>query len=97
MENSAENVVACNEHGEAIATFICCHLVQGERLEWFSGDIDDETSYPDAWCGKCHESYLKEGEWNEKSENAVGVGTIQLICHHCYEKIKKRCRCFIVK
>lgn len=81
--------VECNIHGEAPATFICCHLGDGENLGFnLAFDPDDEDClYPDAWCDKCDEVLEKEGEWNDTSE---AFANIKLVCSECYKQIRER-------
>ena len=42
---------------------------------------------PNAWCDKCNEIYLKEGEWNDQSEKFAQV---TMICSHCYDESMER-------
>ena len=88
---SQEREIDCCEHGKAIATYVCKHLVERSNSEWHSAEPDEEDPWPDAWCGKCHRHYALEGEWNDTSEHAAGTDSIKLICHHCYERFKANC------
>ena len=86
------DTLECCTHGAAYATYVCEHLVQESSYQWFSCEPDDDVQWPDSWCHLCHEHFLAEGEWNEKSEVAAGSpSTIKLLCHHCY--LAKRAAC----
>ena len=79
--------VQCGDHGPAIATFVCRHLVLGSGLGFYWAE-DPDDPYPDAWCGRCEEVRVREGgEWNDVSEAFTKV---TLICHHCYEGARAR-------
>jgi hypothetical protein len=84
----SEEKFHCTTHGEANEAYVCEHLVKASGLSWCSRRPDKESPWPDAWCGKCHVAYEREGEWNEASE--VGVN-IEIICHRCYERTKAEC------
>ncbi len=80
--------IHCKTHGEAVAAYVCEHLVGASGLSWHSRRPDDESPWPDAWCGKCHMAYEREGEWNDTTEGEVNI---QLICDQCYERTKVEC------
>jgi len=84
-----ENLVECEAHGETEATFVCQHLVGGEKLGFNLGYDPDRPDdlWPDAWCNHCEEAFLEEGEWNEQSEK---IASIKLICTSCYENTRAR-------
>lgn len=87
-----EYMVECCSHGKAQATFVCSHLVDGEDKNWYSSKPDQEDAYPDAWCGKCHIHFLKEGEWNDSAEEAAGgADALKILCCHCYSNRKEQC------
>ena len=87
-----DRTVECCTHGKALATFVCSHLVTGENLEWHSEIPDDADLHPDAWCGICHETFNKYGEWTEEAEKEVGAhSSIKILCSHCYENKRDAC------
>ena len=90
------NKVTCENHGEANETFVCEHLVGASGANWYSAEPTENDPWPSAWCMKCHESFLQEGEWNEKSENSASL-TAKLLCHCCYEETKTKCNVLLVK
>ena len=91
-DDELPEVIHCDEHGEAYPTFICRHLITGESTEWFSAEPIEEDPWPHAWCSICHEHFLAEGEWNEKSEEDADIAeVIQILCHCCYEDAKSEC------
>lgn len=77
-----DNHISCAEHGDAHATFVCKHIIKNPSQQWFSDFPSENKPWPDAWCAKCDDEYLKEGEWNEKSEPCL---EIKIFCSHCYE------------
>ena len=92
VTTSDRESVECTMHGPAYATYVCRHLIEGSNKQWYAGEVDDEHPWVDSWCGICHEFYEAEGEWNEKSEAAAEMGkNLKLLCHHCYERIRKTC------
>jgi hypothetical protein len=81
--------IECTTHGMADPTFVCQHLVKGEKLGFHVGydpEIQDELC-PDAWCNQCEETLNSEGEWNETSE---AFADIKLLCSQCYEIARDR-------
>lgn len=82
----------CREHGEAHATYVCRHLIEGTNTNWYSAEPDEENPWPDSWCGICNQFFEAEGEWNEKSEQAADIGAnLKLLCHHCYTGYRSKC------
>ena len=80
--------VTCGTHGEAYEAYVCEHLIGASGLKWYSHEPSEENPWPDAWCGRCHTEFEREGEWNETSEASVNI---KLICHQCYERTKAKC------
>ncbi len=78
----------CTTHGEANEAYVCEHLVKASGLSWHSRPPDEESPWPDAWCGDCHNVFAREGEWNETTEGEV---RIKLICSLCYVHTKAKC------
>jgi hypothetical protein len=88
---SEQDPIECDTHGTAFQTFVCRHLLEGTNRDWYSADPDAENSWPDSWCGICHEHYEREGEWNEKSELSANLGNnLKLLCHLCYDSKRKQ-------
>lgn len=80
MSNS-DKKVECDTHGTVNATFVCQHLVGGEKLGFnfgYNPESPDDL-YPDAWCNECEYALETEGEWNDKSEKFT---EIKLLCAH---------------
>lgn len=87
--SESDNKVECNTHGTTNATFLCQHLIVGEKLGFNLG-YDQENPHdlcPDAWCDECEKVLNSEGEWNETSEEFAGI---KLLCSHCYEGVRER-------
>lgn len=90
MDNQDE--LECCTHGKAIATYVCKHLIEGTNKEWHCREPDEETPWPDSWCGICHQHFISEGEWNEISEAAAEISeNIKLLCNQCYEHRQISC------
>ncbi len=84
--------INCLEHGEAVTTYVCDHLIKGQNHEWHCREPDAETPWPDSWCGICHQHFEDEGEWNEFSEVAADLPHhIKLLCNQCYENLRAKC------
>jgi len=88
MVNGSKQV-ECADHGTGFATYACEHLVSNPAQEWFSREPDEEHKWPDAWCSTCDTFFQEQGEWNEKNESKL---KIQLLCHHCYERLRSEGR-----
>jgi len=87
--NASNNKVECSTHGTTDATFVCRHLVDGQKLG-FNVGYDPENPYDlcsDAWCDECEKVLDAEGEWNDESEK---FADIRLLCSSCYEDIRER-------
>jgi hypothetical protein len=77
----------CADHERGFSTYVCEHLVVNPGQEWFSQEPDEEHKWPDAWCAACDAFFQQQGEWNEKNESRI---KIELICHHCYERLRSQ-------
>jgi hypothetical protein len=60
------SLIECPIHGDQLPAFICRHLQYGEKIGFHTPDDPPEKEWPfkNAWCDKCHEVLLEEGEWN---------------------------------
>lgn len=78
-------MVECAEHGPNQETFVCHHLVHGQRLgcHYFS-ELDNPR--PDAWCSKCEEIRVEHDGWNGESEKLTKV---VVLCGACYDRTKR--------
>lgn len=87
--NDSEQKVCCETHGSGTATFLCKHLLEGEKRGFHVGYDPKQpyALYPDAWCDECDTVLDKEGEWNEVSENFADV---KMVCSDCYQEIRER-------
>lgn len=87
--SDSDTKVECGKHGATTATYVCQHLVKGEKLGFNQGYDPDNPDdlYPDAWCDECNKVLEDEGEWNDKSEGFAGI---KLLCSHCYEETRER-------
>lgn len=87
--SDSESPVNCETHGAGSATFLCQHLVQGEKRGFNAGyDPEDPCAlFPDAWCDECEAVLDRDGEWNDVSESLAGV---TMVCSGCYQEIRAR-------
>ena len=85
---SDENkIMQCPRHGEGHVTYVCQHLVNGNKLGFYHGQDGDDPR-PDAWCAECDKELMaQKGEWNDISEKALGV---TVMCQNCYDEIRVR-------
>ena len=85
---SESETVECDRHGHRRKTYVCDHLLDGEKQGFVWSPDEPENPYPDAWCLACDRVRLEHGEkWNPQSEALI---TVRLVCSDCYEEIKER-------
>lgn len=87
--SDSNDLIECPKHGRRDATFVCCHLVGGEKRGFNLGYDPDKPHQlqPDAWCNECERMVEQEGEWNEKSE---AFADIKILCAVCYEQSREK-------
>lgn len=87
--SDSDKKVECDTHGAAEATFVCQHLVGGEKLGFNLGYDPEHPDdlYPDAWCNECDNVLEAEREWSDKAAEFAGI---KLLCSHCYEDTRER-------
>ena len=87
--SDSDKKVECDTHGTMDATFVCQHLIGGEKIGFNLGHDPENPDdlYPDAWCDECESVLETEGEWNDKSEKFSGI---KLLCSQCYEDTRER-------
>ncbi len=76
--------VDCGAHGECVAAVVCCHMIQASQPMGFienSSDPDDLQ----AWCGRCEEMFLAEGDKTEAFEE---FNDRAIVCCECYAAFK---------
>ncbi len=83
----SHGAVDCELHGLGRPTYVCEHLVAEPKQEWFCDLPTAANPWPDAWCARCDEVYQERGEWNEKNEGRI---RIKLLCHRCYESLRRQ-------
>jgi len=77
--------ISCRVHGKASAAYVCGHLTENPIQRWVCAYPSEGDPWPDAWCSRCEEAFLREGEWNEKNESGTNL---KVLCSHCYERMK---------
>ncbi|WP_223786819.1 DUF6882 domain-containing protein [Marinicella meishanensis] len=87
--SDSEHQIECSRHGKTNVTFLCRHLVEGEKLG-FNLAYDPENPddlCPDAWCDECDKVLDAEGGWTGKFEK---FADIKVLCSRCYEDVRDR-------
>jgi hypothetical protein len=79
-------LVECDSHGRAIATFACIHLATSIHSGFHHSIKNPRDRWPDAWCSDC-EIASSGGNWNETNE---AIADIQVLCLSCYELARQR-------
>lgn len=77
--------IDCGDHGSGFETFVCAHLADAPAQQWYSAEPSEDNRWPDAWCGSCQEVFERDGEWTDGNSAALDI---QLLCHHCYERLR---------
>jgi hypothetical protein len=73
--------VACDEHGEDLATYVCVHVLdslQDKKPRGFLWSLDDDDDYS-AICQECND--MSDEEWEQKSSDLLRV-----LCLGCFKK-----------
>jgi len=86
-DHDDDDSVHCDSHGEAAATFVCGHLADDPVQRWHGSAASTDNPWPDAWCDRCNESYLREGEWTDANSSCLDL---KVLCCGCYEEAKGR-------
>ena len=84
---SDDDSISCDAHGTARATFLCGHLAEDPVQRWHGEPASADHQWPDAWCDRCNETWLRDGAWNDSNSGAL---QLKIFCHHCYEHAKGR-------
>jgi len=83
--DTGDDVVQCNSHGKQDITYVCQHLAESlssrKKVGFF---CSGSKSRSDAWCAECEKTRTKEGEWNDRSEKALGI---RILCGACYDEV----------
>ena len=77
---SEPNQIECASHGPAFKAYVCEHLAENPKQEWFSREPEDGNPWLDAWCTDCDARFLRDGAWTDDNQCRI-----VLLCHHCYE------------
>ena len=84
---SDDDSVTCDTHGKTAGTFVCGHLAADPVQRWHGTAASPDDLWPDAWCDRCNEAWLREGEWNDSNSDGLGL---KMLCQRCYEHAKGR-------
>ena len=77
-------VIKCGDHQFAPYSFLCRHLVDGQRSDWNKVELgpDDKREVEGDWlCGDCYEDHLV---------NVDDPNNIVPICLHCVRELQAR-------
>jgi hypothetical protein len=81
--------VACGQHGERRATFVCQHLLAGKRRGFHHSTENPCEAWPDAWCGACDAVVERSGVWSDAAMHEADAD-IRMVCDICYECMRDR-------
>lgn len=75
-------MVNCGEHGQRVATVICCHLLGGTDRP-SAGFIENSSDPNDlqAWCHACEAKFEEEGDMTEAFR---AFNDFAVVCITCY-------------
>ena len=77
----ANETVTCPDHGSALATFVCKHVVGAEGLG-FVYDEEAPEPWPDALCSAC----AAEPWWSDET----AMERIRMLCSRCWDAAFER-------
>ena len=80
-----DDSISCASHGKATVTYVCGHLAEDPVQRWHGAHPTADNRWPDAWCDRCNETWLRDGEWTDSNSGSLDL---KLLCHHCYENAK---------
>jgi hypothetical protein len=86
MSDDEPLYVDCGPHGRRVAAVVCCHMLDADEPTGFvenSSDPDDLQ----AWCDRCEEMFLAEGE---KTEAFEAFNDRAIVCSDCYRIFKAK-------
>ncbi|RJG48631.1 DUF6882 domain-containing protein [Motilimonas pumila] len=78
----------CHQPHSQQVTYLCQHLIAAKQAG-FNTAYDEESPdvlYPDAWCDKCLEVLMQQGEWNQIAEDFAAFSAH---CSHCYHSARQ--------
>ncbi len=86
MADGEHEEVECDLHGSSLPAFVCVHLMDGDELGFHdSGDVPEDQSRPDAWCGDCEDRRVAEDGWRKGVEPEIA-----LVCATCWDLMRER-------
>ena len=77
--------VDCDKHGRGIAAIVCRHLCNEKEATAGFFENNSEPGDKQAWCQKCEELFLKEGELTDEFKK---FNDMAIVCESCYDIIK---------
>ena len=82
----AQQLIHCDEHGDAYGRLVCEHLLDGSGVGFFSDDDETDEEWPAAWCAACDQYIASVTDW----EHDDFWQRLRVVCHRCYEGIRDR-------
>ena len=79
--------VDCDKHGRGLAAVVCRHLCNDKTALLGFVENSSEPGDRQAWCLKCEEFFLAEGEMTEAFRE---FNHMAIVCEACYEVLKSR-------
>jgi len=83
--HESTKTVNCDQHGKQQETFVCEHLLYGEKLGFHIADDELGNPRPDAWCSNCELIRQEFGDWTDEAMKLV---KIKLLCGACYDRVR---------
>lgn len=84
MSDDGPLYVDCGPHGRRVAAVVCCHMLESNEPVGFVENSSDPNDLQ-AWCGRCEEVFLAEGE---KTDAFEAFNDRHIVCRECYRLLK---------
>jgi hypothetical protein len=84
MKDDEPLYVDCGRHGKRVAAVVCCHMIESREEVGFVENSDDLSDLQ-AWCERCEEMFLAEGD---KTEAFEVFNDRVIVCRECYSALK---------
>jgi hypothetical protein len=86
MRDDEPLYVDCGPHGRRVAAVVCRHMIESSEPAGFIENSSDPNDLQ-AWCGRCEELFLAEGDKTEAFEAFNGMA---IVCCVCYSELKAK-------
>ena len=86
MSDDGPMYVHCGSHGKRVAAVVCRHMIESSEPMGFVENSSDPNDLQ-AWCERCEEMFLAEGEKTEAFEK---FNDRAMVCCDCYSDLKAK-------